>query len=233
MSAALGLFRLQLIDRQVDRAQTQLKEIQKSLDDNSELVELTGKIEKVQSEIDSVNQAVRTAGADTQSQQEKISQAESSLYSGQVHNPKELQDLQNDVASLKKRLDTLEERELASMTELDAAEKELGMLRASLEELKIKRESSISVLLGSKSLLNRELEKLTEERQATLDPISMEHRNMYEQLRRSKRGVAVVEITDGSCSGCGTTLTAAMQQNARSLSHLVACPTCNRILYGA
>jgi hypothetical protein len=233
MSAALGLFRLQLIDRQVDRALTQLKDIQKSLDDDSDLVELTGKLEKAQIEFDLVSQALQTAGADTQSQQVKISQAESNLYGGQVHNPKELQDLQNDVVSLKKRLDTLEERELETMSELDTVEKELGILRSSLEALKLNRDSAQSELLASKSVLNKELEKLTQERQATLDAISMEHRRLYEGLRSSKRGVAVVEITDGVCSGCGTILNAALQQNARSSSLLVSCPTCNRILYAA
>jgi predicted nucleic acid-binding Zn-ribbon protein len=54
---------------------------------------------------------------------------------------------------------------------------------------------------------------------------------MYENLRQQKRGVAIAEISDNACAACGTTLTAALQQSARSATTLTHCPSCGRILY--
>jgi len=72
---------------------------------------------------------------------------------------------------------------------------------------------------------------LTEEREAALGPIESTLLATYEYLRQQKRGVAVTEINDNSCSSCGATLNAALQQNARSAKQLMNCPSCGRILY--
>ena len=63
----------------------------------------------------------------------RVGQAEASLYGGHVQNPKELQDLQKDVASLKRHLETLEERELEAMEAAENAEKDFAAAEADLE----------------------------------------------------------------------------------------------------
>jgi predicted nucleic acid-binding Zn-ribbon protein len=53
---------------------------------------------------------LKHAEAEVGRQKVKIEQSESNLYSGNVKNPKELQDLQNEIAALKRYLITLEDR---------------------------------------------------------------------------------------------------------------------------
>src|SRR3972149_1944314 len=125
MSASLGLFRLQQVDRQIDRAQTQLDAIRKTLENDVEMREALSRVEAAKKEQHHLRHELQLSEAEAQSQQIKIQQAESSLYGGSVHNPKELLDLQNDVAALKRHLTVLEERELEAMVQVESVESKL------------------------------------------------------------------------------------------------------------
>jgi predicted nucleic acid-binding Zn-ribbon protein len=233
MSAALGLYRLQQVDRQIDRAQSQLDVIQKTLDNDVELREALNRLEQAKAEHHHARHAVQMAEAEAESQKVKIEQAEASLYGGSVHNPKELQDLQQDVASLKRHLAVLEERELEVMLKADAAEKSLQSAQAELKNLESRLGDQHHKLLDDQGSIMKDLERLSEEREAAVTPIESHLLETYQALRQQRRGVAVAEVSDNSCSACGTTLTAASQQSARSTKQMVHCPSCGRILYAA
>ncbi|MBI3170584.1 MAG: hypothetical protein HYZ22_19050, partial [Chloroflexi bacterium] len=172
----------------------------------------------------------KSAEAEVDSLKIKIEQAESSLYGGSVKNPKELQDLQKDVASLKKHLGTLEERQLEAMLLSETAEAEMEKARADLEVVRSRLGNEHKKLLDEQNELIKQMESFGQEREAALAPIDAPLLVAYEDLRKKKRGVAVTEVEDGACASCGTTLNAALQQNARS-QKLAYCPSCGRILF--
>lgn len=231
MSASLGLYRLQQVDRQMDRALAQLETIRKTLENDAELKSALARHEKAQSENHRALHEMKNAEAEVDAQKIKIEQAESSLYGGNVKNPKELQDLQKEVASLKKHLGTLEERQLESMLKAESAENELQEAKIALELMQARLGNEHKKLIDERSSLAKQLESLTEEREAALAPIDVALLQSYEYLRQQKRGVAVTDVDDGACSSCGTTINAALQQNARSQKQLAHCPSCGRILF--
>ncbi len=231
MSASLGLFRLQQVDRQIDRAQAQLDTIRKTLENDVELRSAMTRVENAEKENHRARHELQLIEAEAASQQIKIQQAEASLYGGAVHNPKELQDLQKDVAALKRHLSTLEERELEAMVEVEKAEQDLQSAHRDLEVLQSRLGGEHKKLLDSRTTLLKDLERLASEREAVLAPIDSQLLDMYTGLRQKRRGVAVTEISDNSCDSCGSRLTASIQQNARSATQIVCCPSCGRILY--
>ena len=231
MSASLGLFRLQQVDRQIDRAQAQLNVIRKTLENDVELRSAMERVVTAEKEDHHLRHDLEMIDAEVESQQIKIQQAESSLYGGSVHNPKELQDLQKDVAFLKRHLTTLEEHELQAMDAVEQSENNLRTAKADLEGLKSQLGNQHKKLLDDQGILMKDLERLADEREAVLAPIESHLLEVYEGLRQQKRGVAVTEISDSSCASCGSRLTAALQQNARSASQIIHCPSCGRILY--
>lgn len=231
MSASLGLFRLQQVDRQIDRARTQLDTIRKTLENDVELKAALQSVETSQLNNHRTSHDMKNAEAEVDAQRIKIEQAESSLYGGNVKSPKELQDLQKDIVSLKKYLTTLEERQLESMVKAETADNELLSAKAELEKIKIQIGSEHGKLIEEQSALFKQLEKLTEEREAAITPIESGLLQIYEGLRQQKRGVAVVEVIDNACTACGTTINASFQQNARSQKQLVNCPSCGRIIF--
>jgi uncharacterized protein len=231
MSASLGLHRLQQIDRQIDYARSQLDNIRQILENDAELREVRELLENAQANHHHANHALKNAEAEVETQRIKIEQAESSLYGGKVQNPKELQDLQKDIASLKKHLAILEERELETMMKVENAENNLQSAKTKLELIQARLGNEHKKLIEDQSVLMIKLEQLAEEREATLAPIESSMLQIYESLRKQKSGVAIAEVSDSSCGSCGATITASLQQNARSQKQLANCPSCGRILY--
>jgi predicted nucleic acid-binding Zn-ribbon protein len=231
MSAALGLYRLQQVDSQIDQIQARLKSIQETLENDLELKAATERFNAADTKHKDAGRALKLLEAEAQKQSIKIQQTDASLYGGNVHNPKELQDLQKDVASLKRHLETLEERELEAMIVMESAEKELQQAQTELERVKSSRGDQSRDLTKEIESLRRDRERLDSERKAVMGNLENKAVSLYDQLRQQRRGIAVTTLSDSSCAACGTTLTASQQQNARSTSQLFHCPTCGRILY--
>jgi uncharacterized protein len=231
MSAALGLYRLQQVDSQIDQIQARLQTIQRTLENDEALRAANKNFNAATDKHKDAERALKLSEAEVEKQRIKIEQTETSLYGGKVHNPKELQDLQKDVASLKRYLETLEERELEAMIAAETAEQELQTAKTDLERVQSNVKEQHKGLTQESETLRKNLERLHSERQAVVTDIAGQALGAYEQLRKQKRGLAITTIEDNSCEACGTTLTASQQQTARSTSQLFHCPTCGRILY--
>ena len=231
MSAALGLFRLQQVDRQMDQAQSRLSAIQQTLDNDGELRAVLGQAEQAKAACLQAERLLLEAEAGVKGQQVKIEQAESSLYGGRVHNPKELQDLQNDIASLKRFLSTLEERQLEAMLGAELAQAAQQAAEAALGELQSRRGDEHRQLIEERAGLVKRVERLRAEREAAVNDIPAPSREVYERLRQQRRGIAVAEVTEDACSACGNPVNASLQQSARSTVQITYCSSCGRILF--
>ncbi len=231
MSAALGLLRLQRVDIRMGRNESRLQQIQEMLDNNSELTGAREVLKAAESSFFDAEHARKLAESDAQEQQTKIAQTESSLYGGTVRNPKELQDLQADVVSLKKRLSATEDEELQAMLRVEAAEAAVRAAKEDLERIESRLQNEHHKLIDERSVLSKEREQLLAERKAAVGAVAAGILAQYDALRQQRRGVAVAEVLENACSACGTTLTPAQQQSARHADQLVFCPTCGRILY--
>jgi predicted nucleic acid-binding Zn-ribbon protein len=231
MSQISNLFRLQQIDSQLDISNAKLIKIETVLLDDITIQSAKHTFE-VNDEIHkALLKKLRESENKTYDTRIKIELSEASLYGGKIHNPKELQELQTEIASLKRMLTSLEDKQLEIMMEVEEAEEKLmwaneGLIEA--EKLQIERNAEIN---GEKTKLLGELERLDSERKAALPTIPAADLGLYDQLRKSRNGVAVAKINARSCSACGTTLTAALVQAAQSTGQLIRCPSCSRILY--
>jgi hypothetical protein len=232
MSHTLTLYRLQQTDSQTDRSQARLKIIQQTLEDDGELRLAKECAEQAEAGFGSAQRTLHQTENAVRDQRIKIEQTESSLYSGSIRNPKELQDLQNDVASLKRHLATLEDRQLEAMVAFDDASAAHKAAQADLQLTTAKALQKNESLAEERDLLLKEVDKLCAERQAITGAIPTDVLENYESLRKQRRGMAVATVTDKACSACGTTLTPMQVQNVFMAADLTYCPTCSRILYG-
>ncbi|HSB02971.1 MAG TPA: C4-type zinc ribbon domain-containing protein [Anaerolineales bacterium] len=233
MSASLGLYRLQQVDSRIDQIQARLKTIQQALENDVELRSALERCAAAESKYQDAEHALKLSETEVEKQRIKIEQTEASLYGGQVHNPKELQDLQKDIVSLKRHLETLEERELEAMLSVENIEKELQAAKTELERVRANLKEQNQDLARESETLRKDLERFNSEHQAVVTDIATQALSTYEQLRKQKRGIAVTTVTDNSCEACGTTITPSQQQSAHSSSQLFHCPTCGRILYAS
>lgn len=232
MSQPFKLFRLQQIDSQLDKLHTRLRDIEASLNDNLAFRRAKTIAEVKESDLKIARKSLRRAEENVLTQQIKIEQTEATLYSGKVSNPKELQDLHNESAALKRYLNILEDRQLEEMINVEEAEVEFKNAALTLERVRQESAQQKSELSKEQTTLIREVERLNNERQVELNSIPVDVILLYDNLRQKRRGVAVAKVTDNTCSACGSTLTTALRQAAQSPGKLTFCESCGRILYG-
>lgn len=231
MSQPFKLFRLQQLDSHLDQAQARLTQIDIALSDDRELQLARSQIQNSDGLVESARKALRRAEEDVRAQRVKIEQTEAALYGGKVRNPKELQDLQNEAAALKRYLAVLEDRQLEHMIELEEAEKSRSLASDKLNSVQQQSEQVNGVLTREQASLTDEVGHLQAERQAEISSIPEEDLALYQNLRQQRRGVAVAQVIDKTCAACGSTLSAALLHASRSPNQLTRCDTCGRILY--
>ena len=161
MSASFGLFRLQQIDSHINQIETRLAKIQKTLEDNAVLQAALEQVKAAEEEQRASERAQHKSEAEAQDQQIKIQQVESSLYGGVVRNPKELQDLQADIASLKKHLAALEELELQDMLRTEAAQAAVKKAQDELSGVQARLGGEHHHLFEEKESLSNDLKSLS------------------------------------------------------------------------
>jgi len=231
MSRPFKLYRLQQIDSQLDWLNTRLKDVIASLENADDLTEAEKRAAASKEEFQKARNALASADFDAQQQRIKIEQTESTLYGGKVRNPKELQDLQNESAALKRHLKVLEERQFEAMLteeELSANHKEALEDQAKVTAQHARRNQELE---GEKQKLQNDIQRFMEERQATAPTIEPDDLGAYNRLREKRRGIAVAKVVDRACSACGSTLSAALLSASHSPNALNYCETCGRILY--
>ncbi len=231
MSQTLDLYRLQLIDSQRDQIASRLAEIERILAEDRDLACAQAQVNAAVQANQAANKRLRLAEESVHAQHIKIEQSEATLYGGKVKSPKELQDLQNEVASLKKYLGTLEDTQLEAMLALEETEEQHKVELANLEEVQALVARKHGDLNSEQARLKKNMERLDAEHKATLPSIQADVLELYEKLRQQRHGLAVANVVDKTCEACGTTLTPSSWQAARSPHQISRCPTCGRILY--
>jgi len=231
MNQAFHLYRLQQIDSQIDQASAAISDLDQLLAGDDSIVNARQSLAELRKLLHHDQQSLKEVEAAVREQQIKIAQNESSLYSGKVRNPKELQDLQKEIDSLKKYLSQLEDKQLEIMIAVEERESQVEQAQKSTHDAEAIFAEKTAGWLGQKEGLLRSLERLKTERATVIPPISDENMKLYETIRKRKSGVAVTTAREGSCVVCGASIRPMELQSARIAQDLVYCTTCGRILY--
>ena len=136
---------------------------------------------------------------------------------------KEIEVLQ--IKSSQLETDILERMEAADVLgkTLAEAEKVFKAAEADLQKERQDKEAQLATL-------QKELAGLQATRKAQASRLDPELLRLYARLLRN-RELAVVVVTDGSCAGCGMTLTPQTHNEVKRNDRMFTCPSCNRILY--
>lgn len=231
MNQAFHLYRLQQIDSQIDQIDQRLAELERLLSGDEAVQNASRQADETGRALEKSRETLKEAEFAVHEQALKIEQAENTLYSGKVRNPKELQDLQKDIASLRKHLGVLEDRQLESMLAAETAEAGDEEARAQLAQAQAAFSEQSAGWRGQREQMLRTRERLSAERAPALSLVTDEARTLYDRLRQRKNGVAVTSVADGSCVVCGATIRPSEVQAARAAQDLSYCSTCGRILY--
>lgn len=145
---------------------------------------------------------------------------------------KDIQALESELTALRKRLNDLEEIELAVLERLEEHEGAVAAVETERDAIAariLETEQARDVLLVD---LNRQLSEITRDRAAIAATITEELAALYEKRRVAGRGNAAALLRARTCSGCTITLTGSDLAEVRQAPDdlVVFCPDCGAIL---
>lgn len=229
MGIAKQLYDLQEIDQEIEGTERSLENAQSQLGERPAVIAARASVAAGQQKLDDIKRQQKSDEVDADDLTAKIVAGDEKLYSGRIRNPKELQDLQKDVAALKARRSDLEGKVLEFMDKAEGLTAHLGQARSELKKLEREAESRQAALRAEIEDLKKRLADLKQRRAPLTQALEPRVMQLYEKLRKEKRA-ALARVEQGICRGCRIALSSNEIQQARS-GNVVQCSSCGRILY--
>jgi predicted nucleic acid-binding Zn-ribbon protein len=154
------------------------------------------------------------------------------LYGGTIGNPRELQALQDEIGSLKRRISHLEDQELELMEQMEPLDADLARLAAERSGIDDRAAALRAEIAEQEVAIDAELEGVRGERAALVAEVDADLLATYDQLRPRSGGIAIARLVGTSCGGCHLTLSAVEIDRIKKLppDEPVHCEECGRLL---
>ncbi len=230
MTTAAELFALQETDLAIDSAMARLTEVESQLGETEELIEARQRLDQCRERVRPLQERQKGLDWETEEVRGKAAAIENKLYGGTVRNPKELEDFQADLTSLRGQLSKREDALLEVMLELEEAEADVRGAEATLAEVEESWKAQQASLEETRATLKEEIEGLEAKRSRQVDGMDAAALSLYQALRERRQGTAVAVVERGLCQGCRISLPMSVVQKARTGAGLVQCVSCERIL---
>ena len=165
---------------------------------------------------------------DLQAAQEQVKKYQGQLYS--VKTNKEYDALQAEIQAQKNRIAELEDAILQLISDAETEQETLEAIRAETESL-IERFSEERTALESRlSAVDEDVAVKMDERKRMAMRVENQVLKVYDRIRRNLRGMTVVPLKKGACSGCFHVIPLQVIMQIRQGRRLVSCESCGRIL---
>ena len=228
------ILELQLLDNEIMQANTKLKslpEIEQLLHIEKRVTAANDELAVVRSESDQIALELRRGEVDVETVTDRIKKDEARLSSGNA-TPKELEQLQHEVASLKKRQESLEEIELEIMIRNDAVIARSNTLSTDLASLQTLKDEISGRLQSAIDEINKVIADKNTARNLVAGKIEKALLDLYEKIRGNGGGVGAAALVGNKCNGCNLAINAVEMDRIKSLAkdELLRCEECRRIL---
>ncbi len=154
------------------------------------------------------------------------------MDSGAITNPKDLERMQHELASLERRITTLEDDELEVMARLEDAQKDLAEHTEQVAAAD-QRLAALAVARDEKQAeIDATLTQLGGERAAAAEGMPEDLAALYEKLRAQKGGIGAAALHQRRCTGCQLSIDASEMARIRAAAtdEVLRCEECSRIL---
>ncbi len=172
------------------------------------------------------------AEADVDQVRKRAARDQERLDSGLVTNPKDLSNLQSEIASLARRQDDLETVVLAVMERQEAAEARATELTASVTALETKEAELTGRRDASLADIGTEEDGIRKQREQIAADVPADLLKLYDKLREQQGGIGAARLYQRRCEGCRLELniTEVNEVRAAAADEVVRCENCRRIL---
>ncbi|HVC04548.1 MAG TPA: hypothetical protein VND88_07715 [Candidatus Acidoferrales bacterium] len=229
MSRASTLLRLQHADDQIATLRSEISGVESTIKGDAELDNLRT-AEKAAREAHRESGTVAgIAELEATSLQTRVREMDRRLYSGSIHNPAELIEMQRELEVLRVKLAVAEDEALERMEQVDAAQTTLRDVTALVAAREAQRASAMEPLRARLQTLTAQLEAAGTERASIVAEAEPADVSLYTRVA-SRRRPAVTGVAGESCGGCRMPISNEERRAVRTGAGLTQCANCDRIL---
>ena len=232
MTVPNELFQLQQVDSQLTAKRQRLAEVTAGLGDSQEVARARDAVEESETGLEALRVRLRALELEIAGLNSKLRSNQERLYSGRVRNPKELSNLQEEAAALRRRRSELEDQQLELLIAIEEQEAELSERQARLSQIDATWRDEQASLSKEKALLEQDISEFEQIRLERRERIGARHLALYDDLQESLGGTAIVRLKQGICQACGVDVPTRMARAVERGEGLHYCPVCGRLLYG-
>lgn len=151
-----------------------------------------------------------------------------------AQNQKEYETAMREIDALQKQVGTLETKVVELMGSIEEVEKELESRSDEINTLDAKRDEALAAFDTEINAARKEFEDVSAKRGEVFSTLPPQMASVYDRLaQRSRDGLAVAEVVNGSCSACNMSLRPQMNVEVKRGDKIITCENCARILYVA
>ncbi|WP_198427490.1 zinc ribbon domain-containing protein [Streptomyces buecherae] len=199
---------------------------------NADLTQLRDLLVAAQTEESDTAREQTKAEQDVDQVRQRAARDQKRLDSGAVTSPKDLENLQSEIASLARRQGALEDVVLEIMERRESAQARAAELTEQVAAVEAKTVDATARRDAATESLDAEITTATKEREVVAGSIPADLLKLYEKLRTQQGGVGAARLYQRRCEGCRLELniTEINEVKAAKPDEVVRCENCRRIL---
>ena len=221
---------LQERDQKIRNLQRELKDLPKHqqraqdrlTDDETAVTQTKQRLTEIELKIKSVE-------LDIQTRKTSIQRLKDQQFNTRKN--EEFQALGHEVRRYEKDVNSLEDKELEFMEQIEAKKPAYAAAQAKLAETKKHVQEELDQIAEREKNIQGKLAGLKAERSVLVAPLEPSAVSLYERLMKSKGDAAVVPVNGNICGGCHMKIVIATLIKIKANEEITQCEQCGRVLY--
>jgi predicted nucleic acid-binding Zn-ribbon protein len=215
--------RLAELSREIASLPIHIAEIEKKL------VSHERKLEADRAALSANQKERRGCESDIQVQEQKISKLKDQMLQAKTND--QYRAFQNEIEFCQKEIRKLEDRILELMGESEPLDRNVKAAEVALKGEKAQVEGEKEQARERTAADRQAASTLETERAGLVKEMTPAVYKRYEQVRKSRRGIAIAEAVEGRCSVCQMSLRPQFFQDLKRGEQVMSCESCQRILF--
>jgi len=229
VSVIESLLAVQECDARIREIERELKDIPaRKKEEESRLESHQAALLQAQEALKARQSELKQIELDGQSKEDQITRFRQQQL--QLKTNKEFKAMDQEIATVQKAIRELEDRELVLMEGIERAKADVAAREAELDGERSAISEDLAVLNERMAGLEAEVASIRTRRAEAAKAVDDEWLSPYEIIA-ARRFPALVEISDGVCSGCHMKLPPQVSHDVKRRESTVSCPFCGRLLH--
>lgn len=225
-----SLIALQALDAAADAARKRISEVpvaERALD--TALTDAQAAVDEARGKLNDNGAARRALEKDVATIDARMAKFED--HKAAVKTNQEFQALNHEIEMAQTGKSALEDQIIVLMDQADHLAATLKTAEAALADQRKSAEQQRAALHADRAAQETELARLAGERSAATTGIPPALLTKYDQIAKNRKGIAVAAMIAGHCTACHVRLRPHVEQQVRRNDSIVACDSCQRMLY--